>query len=65
MVCLRCSSSKVWNISAMSGANMDIVALKRVITNILDRPMFSSFCDTSSANLLDLLKPEDEGTIIL
>jgi len=51
----------------MSGANMDVVALKRAITNlpILDGPMFSSSCDTSSAILLDLLKPEDEGTMIL
>jgi hypothetical protein len=45
----------------MSGANMDVVALKRVITNlpILDVPMFSFSCDISSAILLDLLKPED------
>ena len=43
------------------------VALKRTVSNlaILDGPMFSSSCDTSSAILLDLLKPEDEGSMIL
>jgi len=43
------------------------VALKRTVSNlaILDGPMFSSSCDTSSAILLDLLKPEDEGCMIL
>lgn len=46
---------------------MDVVALKRTVSNlaILDGPMFSSFCDTSSAILFDLLKPEDEVTMIL
>jgi len=51
----------------MSGANIDVVALKRAITNLayLDGPMFSFSCDTSSAILVDLLKPEDEDTMIL
>jgi len=46
---------------------MDVVALKRAISHlaILDGPMFSSSCDTSSAILIDLLKSEDEGAMIL
>jgi len=40
---------------------MDVVALKRAISNlaVLDGPMFSSSYDTSSAILIELLKPED------
>jgi hypothetical protein len=51
----------------MSGANVDVLALKRTVSNlgILDGPMFSSSCGTSSAILFDLLKPEDEDTMIL
>ena len=45
---------------------MDVVALKMTISNlaILNGVMFSSSRDTSSAIPCDLLKPEDEGTMI-
>jgi hypothetical protein len=61
-VYLRCSSGKVLNIIAMSG-----VTWMWAISNlaIVDRSMFSSSHDTSSAVLLDLLQPADESTMIL
>jgi hypothetical protein len=58
---MKCNSGKVWNIITMSG-----VTWMWAIGNLalLDRPVFSSSHDTSSA-VLDLLQPADESTMIL